>query len=56
MFRTVATASESVPFKGRLMLTVLDPDGRVVDEREGDNVVCTTGYTAIAAALATAAA
>lgn len=41
-----------VPFTGRLGLKVVDPDGRVVDERAGDNVVCTTGYTVIAAALA----
>jgi hypothetical protein len=51
MSRTVSAVSEPVAFKGRLKLTVLDPGGRVVDEREGDNVVCTTGYTAIAAAL-----
>ena len=43
--------SERVSFKGRLKLTVLGPDGKTVDEREGDNIVCTTGYTAIAAAL-----
>lgn len=43
---------DSIPFKGRLALKVLGPDGSVVDERAGDNVVCTTGYTAIAAALA----
>jgi hypothetical protein len=46
-----ATLAETVPFHGRLSLTVLGPDGEVVDEREGDNVVCTTGYTAVAAAL-----
>lgn len=38
--------------RGRLALTLLGPDGAVRDRREGDNVVCTTGYTAIAAALA----
>jgi hypothetical protein len=43
---------DHVAFRGRLKLSVLDAAGRVVDEREGDNVVCTTGYTAIAAALA----
>lgn len=42
---------EHVGFKGRLKLTVLDPDGKPSDVREGDNVVCTTGYTALAAAL-----
>lgn len=36
---------------GRLALTTLDPDGSVADRREGSNVVCTTGYTALAAAL-----
>lgn len=29
----------------------MGPDGEVTDYREGENVVCTTGYTAIAAAL-----
>lgn len=37
--------------RGRLTLTVVDPWGNVRDERVGDNVICTTGYTAIAAAL-----
>jgi hypothetical protein len=36
---------------GRLSLTVLRPDGSVRERREGDNVVCTTGYSAIAGAL-----
>lgn len=43
--------AERVPLHGRLTLTVVDPSGEIVDEREGDNVICTTGYTAIAAAL-----
>ena len=38
--------------KGRLSLTVLRPDGTVRDERVGDNVTCTGGLTAMAAALA----
>lgn len=42
---------ELVPVHGRLTLTVLGPDGEVTDRRDGDNVVCTTGYTALAAAL-----
>lgn len=42
---------DAIPFKGRLTLTVLGPDGEITDQRAGDNVVCTTGYTAIAAAL-----
>lgn len=36
---------------GRLALTVLRPDGSVRDRREGDNVMCTVGLTALAAAL-----
>lgn len=36
---------------GRLKLTVLDEDKNVVDEREGDNVMCTNGLTVIANAL-----
>lgn len=36
---------------GRLSLTVLDPDKNVVDYREGDNIMCTNGVTAIANAL-----
>lgn len=44
--------ADALPLKGRLALTVLGPDGRVRERREGDNVVCTTGYTALAAALA----
>lgn len=36
---------------GHLALIVLDADGNEVDRREGDNVICVTGYTAMAAAL-----
>jgi hypothetical protein len=36
---------------GRLSAAVLRPDGSVRDQREGRNVVCTTGYTALASAL-----
>lgn len=36
---------------GRLSVTVVKPDGSVRDRREGDNVMCTNGLTAIAAAL-----
>jgi hypothetical protein len=46
-----ASIVESVTIRGRLTLTVLGPDGEVTDYREGDNVVCTTGYTALTAAL-----
>lgn len=46
-----APVAEHVALRGRLSLTVLDPDGSVADRRAGDNVVCTTGWTALAAAL-----
>lgn len=36
---------------GRLSITVLDPDNNIVDYREGDNIMCTNGVTAIANAL-----
>jgi hypothetical protein len=36
---------------GRLSVTTLRPDGTVRDRREGDNVTCTNGLTAVAAAL-----
>ncbi|MHA6764674.1 hypothetical protein [Streptacidiphilus sp. PAMC 29251] len=36
---------------GRLSLTVVRPDGTVRDRREGDNIMCTAGVSAIAAAL-----
>lgn len=40
-----------IALHGRLSLTVIRPDGTVRDYREGDNVVCTSGYGAIAGAL-----
>jgi hypothetical protein len=36
---------------GHLSLTVLDEDENVVDFREGDNIMCTNGLTAIVNAL-----
>lgn len=36
---------------GRLSVTTLRPDGTARDRREGDNVTCTAGLTAFAAAL-----
>ncbi len=45
------TQTHTIQFKGRLAVTVLDPGGAVVDRRQGDNVVCTTGFSAFAAAL-----
>lgn len=44
--------ADALPFKGKLTLTSVRPDGTVQDRREGDNVVCTTGYTVITSALA----
>lgn len=44
-------AQESLTFKGVLSLWVVDPDGNVVDERHGNNTMCTNGMTAIANAL-----
>lgn len=40
-----------IKLKGRLSVTVLRPDGTIRDKREGDNVMCTVGLTAIAASL-----
>ena len=48
---TAATAAEGVRIRGRLSLSVIRPDGTVRDRRDGRNVVCTTGYTALAAAV-----
>lgn len=41
----------SFSIHGRLSVTVLDEDDNAVDYREGDNVTCIGGLTAIAAAL-----
>lgn len=46
-----ARRGKGLRLRGRLTLTALHPDGSVADRREGDNVVCTTGYSALAAAL-----
>lgn len=43
--------TEGLLLHGKLALTVLGPNGEVHDHREGDNVICTTGFTAITAAL-----
>jgi hypothetical protein len=42
---------EALRLYGRLKLSVVDPDGFVTDEREGYNVICTTGYTVLAASM-----
>lgn len=47
----VAKAREQLGLRGHLKLIVTDERGQVVDEREGDNLICTNGYTALAAAL-----
>ena len=36
---------------GRLSLAVIRPDGTVRERREGGNVICTSGYSALAGAL-----
>ena len=47
----VLRAAESVPVRGRLALAVIRPDGTIRDRREGFNIMCTAGFTALAAAL-----
>jgi hypothetical protein len=42
---------EGLRIRGRLAVASVRPDGTIRDWREGDNIVCTTGFTAIAAAL-----
>lgn len=44
-------AAAAVGVHGHLTLTVVGPDGRIRDRRAGENIVCTAGYTQIAAAL-----
>lgn len=40
-----------LPVRGRLTLEVRRPDGSLRERRAGDNVMCTAGFTALAAAL-----
>lgn len=42
---------EHAEIHGRLRLTVLDEHDDVVDQRDGYNVICTTGFTVLTAAL-----
>lgn len=49
--RTPRQSAGQVGFKGRLSVRSVRPDGTVRDERHGDNVMCTTGLTVIAASL-----
>jgi hypothetical protein len=44
-------AREPLSVKGHLKLYVVDAQGNVVDERDGYNVVCTTGWTVLAQAM-----
>jgi hypothetical protein len=43
--------NSSIGIHGRLSLTVLDEDENIVDFREGDNIMCTNGLTAIVNSL-----
>lgn len=47
----VMELTETMTIRGHLTLTVLGADGAVQDTRCGENVMCTTGYSALAAAL-----
>jgi hypothetical protein len=44
-------AAEGIPLRGRLSLLVIRPDGSIRDRRDGDNIMCTAGFTALAAAM-----
>jgi hypothetical protein len=44
-------AAERLRIRGRLTLAVVRPDGTVREQREGSNIMCTAGFTALAAAL-----
>lgn len=46
-----AEVNAGLTINGHLSLTVYDPDGNVVDYREGDNTMCTAGLTAIVNSL-----
>jgi hypothetical protein len=46
-----ADIRESIELHGVLTATVLNPDGSIADERVGENVICTNGYTVLTAAL-----
>jgi len=47
-----ARARDEVGLRGHLRLQVVDEHGQVVDERAGDNVITTVGYSILAAAMA----
>lgn len=44
-------ALAGIEMHGLLTVTVLGPDGDIRDRRDGENIVCTAGYSQIAAAL-----
>jgi hypothetical protein len=44
-------ASDGLRIRGRLSLAVIRPDGTIRDQRSGGNVMCTNGFTVLAAAL-----
>lgn len=46
-----AATREEVALYGRMRLRMLGLDGVTVGERRGDNVICTTGFTVLAASL-----
>lgn len=46
-----AGRSSSIEIHGRFTLQVLGPDNEIRDERVGENIVCTQGFSQIAAAL-----
>lgn len=45
------TREDAIRIRGKLTLTSVGPDGEITDQREGYNLVTTTGFTALAAAL-----
>lgn len=47
----VGGIAEGLSIRGHLTLTVMNADGSEADRREGDNVICTNGYSAFAAAM-----
>lgn len=46
-----AGASSGIEIRGRFTLTVKGPDDQIRDVRVGENIVCTNGFSQIAAAL-----
>lgn len=46
-----AESSAGLTINGRLSLSVVDPDGNILDYREGNNTMCTAGLTAIVNSL-----